>query len=72
VKKPERKTISRRSDEPQLEIGAVISIKEGVVGVVLARYTPSGRPNEISLHFRANSNEIVMSKWQSTLTGVAR
>jgi len=46
VKEPEHKTISRRSDEPKLEIGAVISIKEGVIGVVLARYTPSGRPNE--------------------------
>jgi hypothetical protein len=47
VKEPERKTISRYSDEPKLEIGAIVSIKEGVVGVFLARYTPSGRPNEI-------------------------
>ena len=47
VKEPEHKMISRRSDEPKLEIGAVISIKEEVIGVVLARYTPSGRPNEI-------------------------
>jgi len=46
-KEPERKTISRHSDEPKLEIGAIISIKKGVVAVVLARYTPSGRPNEI-------------------------
>jgi len=47
VKEPERKTISRHPDEPKLEIGAIISIKDGVVGVVLARYTPSGRPNEV-------------------------
>jgi hypothetical protein len=46
VKELERKTISRHSDEPKLKIGTVISIKEGVVGVVLARYTPSGKPNE--------------------------
>ena len=43
----ERKTIRCRSDAPKLEIGAVISIAEGMVGVILARYTPSGRPNEI-------------------------
>ena len=33
---------TRRSDEPKLELGDVVSIKEGVVGVVVARYVPSG------------------------------
>ena len=41
VKEATRQTITRRSDEPKLEIGDTISIKEGVVGVVLARYKPS-------------------------------
>jgi len=43
---PERRTIKRRPDEPRLEIGATIEIK-GMVGVVVARYTPSGGRNEI-------------------------
>jgi hypothetical protein len=29
-------------DEPKLEIGDTISMEEGLVGVVLARYTRSG------------------------------
>jgi len=44
---PERQTIKRRSDEPKLEIGATIEIKEGVIGVVVARYTPSGGRSEV-------------------------
>ena len=36
------RTVMRRSDEPKLEIGDAISMEEGVVGVVLARYTRSG------------------------------
>jgi hypothetical protein len=44
---PERQTIKRRHDEPKLEIGDTIEIKDGVIGVVLARYTPSGGRNEI-------------------------
>jgi hypothetical protein len=31
-----------RWDEPKLEIGDKISMEEGLVGVVLARYTRSG------------------------------
>jgi len=43
-----RRTITRRSDEPKLEIGDTVPVKEGVVGVVLARYTHSGdRRNEV-------------------------
>ena len=42
------KTLIRRSDEPKLEIGDLVSIREGVVGVVLARFNPSGgRCNEV-------------------------
>jgi hypothetical protein len=43
-----RRTLIRRSDEPKLEVGDMVPIKEGVVGVVLARFTPSGeRSNEV-------------------------
>ena len=42
VKQAPLQTVTRRWDEPKLEIGDTISIKEGLVGVVLARYTPSG------------------------------
>src|SRR5690242_11880712 len=34
------------SDEPKLEIGDAIRLKDGMVGVVVARYTPSGQPND--------------------------
>jgi hypothetical protein len=42
VKEAPHRTVTRRSDEPKLEIGDTISIEEGLVGVVLARYTRSG------------------------------
>jgi hypothetical protein len=43
-----RRTITRRTDEPKLEPGDTVPIKEGVFGVVLARYTPSGdKQNEV-------------------------
>ena len=35
------RTVTRRWDEPKFEIGDTITI-EGLAGVVLARYTPSG------------------------------
>jgi len=45
---PPRQLLKRRSDEPKLEVGEAVPIKEGVVGVVLARFTPSGeRSNEV-------------------------
>jgi hypothetical protein len=44
---PEGKTIKRHYDEPRLEIGATIQIKEGMIGVVVARYTPSDGRNEV-------------------------
>jgi hypothetical protein len=47
VKEVRRQTIRRSLDEPKIEIGDTISIKEGVVGVVLARYTPAGEKNQI-------------------------
>jgi len=45
---PQRQTLRRRPDEPKLEVGDVVEIKDGVVGVVLARFKPSGeRRNEV-------------------------
>ena len=45
---PPRQTIKHPSDEPKLEIGDVVQIRQGVFGVVLARFIPSGE----------NSNEV--------------
>ena len=42
MKEAPRQALIRRSDEPKLEIGDVVPIKQGVVGVVLARFIPSG------------------------------
>lgn len=47
VKEAPRHTIRRRSDEPKLELGDTIFLKEGVVGVVLASYIPSGGRDEV-------------------------
>ena len=47
VKETPHQTIRRRSDEPKLQIGERVSVKEGVLGIVLASYTPSGAPNEV-------------------------
>jgi uncharacterized protein involved in tellurium resistance len=45
---PTRQTLRRRSDEPTLEIGDTVPIRDGVVGVVVARFAPSGeRRNEV-------------------------
>ena len=41
VEELQRKTLIRRSDEPKLEIGNVVQIREGIVGVVVARYMKS-------------------------------
>lgn len=41
------RTVTRRADEPRLEIGDKIPIEEGVVGVVLARYILSGKQKQV-------------------------
>ena len=50
VKEPTRHTIIRQSDEPKLEIGETVPVKEGVVGVVIARYVPSD-PKSDEVHY---------------------
>ena len=47
MKEAPRHTIRRRLDEPKLELGAKISLKDGTTGVVLARYIPSGGSDEV-------------------------
>ena len=42
LKQAPHRTVTRRWDEPKLEIGDTISLEEGLAGVVLARYTRSG------------------------------
>jgi hypothetical protein len=44
---PPHRTITRRQDEPELEIGDKIPLEEGVIGVVVARFIPSGRQNQV-------------------------
>ena len=43
LKEATRQTIKRRLNEPRLEVGDIVPIKDGVAGVVLARFIPSGR-----------------------------
>ncbi len=47
VKEAPHHTIKRRSDEPRLRIGERVSVKDGVIGIVLARYMPPSAPNEV-------------------------
>ena len=57
MKEPQRQTITRHPDEPKLKIGETVSIKEGVLGLVLARYTPRHEQNEICYIVELLSNE---------------
>lgn len=43
VKEAPHQRITRKPDDPKLEIGEAIAISEGVIGVVLARFIPSGK-----------------------------
>jgi hypothetical protein len=43
VKESTRQTLIRRSDEPKLKIGDTVFVKEGAVGVVIARFVPSNQ-----------------------------
>jgi hypothetical protein len=60
VKEMPRQTLIRRSDEPKLQIGDIVPIKPGVVGVVLAWFTPSGeKSNEDHYIVELRSDENV-------------
>lgn len=47
MKEAPRQTIKHSTDQPTLDVGDTISIREGMNGVVLARYTPSHGQNEV-------------------------
>jgi hypothetical protein len=54
---PQIHTLKRRLDEPKLELGATVDLKDGAVGIVIARYMPSGHPQEIRYILRVESKE---------------
>jgi hypothetical protein len=54
---PTLHTLKRRLDEPKLDLGDMVDLKEGERGIVVARYTPSSHPNEIRYVVRAESQE---------------
>jgi hypothetical protein len=63
VKDASRQTITRRSDEPKLKIGESVPVKEGVIGVVVARYTPSGdNRNEVHYIVELRSDEAAVGR----------
>jgi hypothetical protein len=45
--KESRHTVVRSFDEPKLKVGDAIHVREGVTGIVLARFTRSGKPAEV-------------------------
>ena len=47
IEKPVNIEVFRSRDEPGLQIGQTIPIKEGFVGVVLARFIPRSDPTII-------------------------
>ena len=44
---PSLHTLKRRLDEPRLALGDIVDLKDGAKGIVVARYTPPGHPDEI-------------------------
>ena len=57
VKEAQRQILRRRLDEPKLEVGDIVSLKDGESGIVLARYIPSGRANEVCYIVEVISND---------------
>jgi hypothetical protein len=57
VKEAQRQILRRRLDEPTLEVGAIVSLRDSESGIVLARYIPSGRANEVYYIVEVISND---------------
>ena len=57
VKEAQRQILRRRLDEPKLEVGDIVSLKDGESGIVLARYIPSVRANEVCYIVEVISND---------------
>ena len=57
VKEAQRQILRRRLDEPKLEVGDIVSLKDGESRIVLAWYIPSGRANEVCYIVEVISND---------------
>ena len=57
VKEAQRQILRRRLDEPKLEVGDIVSLKDGESGIVLARYIPPVRANEVCYIVEVISND---------------
>jgi hypothetical protein len=57
VKEAQRQILRRRLDEPKLEVGEIVSLKDGESGIVLARYISPGRANEVCYIVEVISND---------------
>jgi len=57
VKEAQRQILRRRLDEPKLEVGDIVSLKDGESRIVLAWYIPSGRANELCYIVEVISND---------------
>ena len=51
MKEAPRQTLIRHSDEAKLEVGAVVPVKDGVIGVVLARFIRCGKKETNDFHY---------------------
>ena len=50
-------TVKRRLDEPKLNLGDIVDLKDGAKGIVIARYTPSAHRDEIRYVVRVEPQE---------------
>jgi len=57
VKEAQRQILRRRLDEPKLEVGNIVPLKDGESGIVLARYIPPSRANEVCYIVEVISND---------------
>ena len=56
VKEAQRQILRLRWDESKLEVADIVSLKDGETGIVLARYMPPGRANEVCYIVEVISN----------------
>jgi hypothetical protein len=57
VKEAQRQILRLRWDESKLEVADIVSLKDGETGIVLARYMPPGRANEVCYIVEVISND---------------
>ena len=66
---PRLQTIVRRTDEPKLALGDTVIVKQGVVGVVVARFVPTAKPGEVHyiLQMKAQTTRQSHLAWHASL-----